>query len=139
MSFHSFHLALERCALSPSDTNALPERPLVGFLAAVTHCIVGYSQIAEFYITTMDNECKAKDDDGNDCKNSTRVSFTPYWQRMTIRFMPMTDLSIPPLQNLQHLRAVSIGPDCHVVLWGRWIVVNANDDNNDNVGSIVFH
>jgi len=134
-SFHRFHLASERRAISLSDAIALPVRPLVGSSAAVTHCIVGYGQIAEFRTTIMDDD----DDDGNACNNATRISLTSDWQSMTIMSTPTTDLSTPQLRDLRHARAASIGPDCLAVSWGRRIVVDANVDHNDNIGRIVFY
>ena len=83
-SFHRFHLASERRAISLSDAIVLPVRPLVGSSAAVTHCIVGYGQIAEFCTTIMDDD----DDDGNACNNATRISLTSDWQSMTIMSTP---------------------------------------------------
>ena len=47
-SFHRFHLASERRALSLSDTVVLPVRPLVGSSVAVTYCIVGYAKSPSF-------------------------------------------------------------------------------------------
>jgi hypothetical protein len=118
-SFHRFHLASERRALSISDAIVLPVRPLVGSSTAVTHCIVGYGQIAEFCTTIMVDECNSDaNDDGNACNNATHISLTSDWQSMTIMSTPTTDLSTPPLRDLRHARAASIGPDCLAVSWG---------------------
>lgn len=147
-SFHRFHLASERRALSFSDAIVLPVRPLVGLSAAVTHCIVGYGQIAEFCTTTTDDECKSdhdddddeeEDDDGNLCNDAARLSLTSDWQSMAIMSTPTTNLSTTPLRDLRHARAASIGPDCLAVSWGRRIVVDTNVDHNDNIGRIVFY